>query len=730
MNHHRELYKFGQTESASSPLLRPGWRYALEIGVLLITLWIFTPTVHDFSPEQRLRGNEFSYLINSGVIAADILGAGGAIPLWNPFMGAGEPLVENPFSFVLNPAMTLPIVFFGPDHGPRAALLLHIAIMTLGGWLLGLMLKMNTPGRLLLGALMGGSGSMAGAIAEGFYQMSLSQAYVPWVYAGLLGTLNTRARWPVAVFVIASALLIFAGTFWYVLPTAIGAAVLVTFHVVRREGEFGSSHEGAGRHMGRPLHPTPVLDEAGGHADIPPNTYMDADAGWRVDWVGLRRVGLAALLILGLAAARLLPQAVHHDLVDHPRADLSQEFIFLIDLVPLYITHDNPNALDNPANFYHYILPLPLLLTVLIGTLFTWIIPGSAQVRWRVVIPALLLIALFTLWAMGATPITRFLYERVPLLQEWRFLARMMAAATPWLALLLALAFDGVFRRLTGSNPHPGRWILLFMLSLMGVLGASDVLSNWDRLEINQSTYSYSRGPAHYIRAANPGRFVPVMTFSFWDYLPFYEARLRASFGNPDYQPGSLPYTIGTFEALHVFPRYGLGATADEQTFLAENGYMRSDTVPGEYRFEVLLREVSPSYSFTVDSSLLVADRDFQLTRDETQPVHTYRHYIDRIAVTVESGAGDLLVVGETAYPGWTVTLNGQTADLESVGGLLGVYLPDEGQHRVVFVYDPGWYRLGAWVTIFTAVLLAVYLLAEYSPRINAGGSDRLPSFL
>jgi hypothetical protein len=83
-------------------------QHAVEIGIVLIILLLLTTSLQDWSPDMRIAGPEFSYLINSGAIAARVYELSGAIPLWNPFMARGEPLLESPFSFVLNPIMTLP----------------------------------------------------------------------------------------------------------------------------------------------------------------------------------------------------------------------------------------------------------------------------------------------------------------------------------------------------------------------------------------------------------------------------------------------------------------------------------------------------------------------------------------------------------------------------------------------------------------------------------------------
>ena len=209
--------------------------HALEIGAILIVLWGATWTLQDWSPDSRIRGPEFSYLINSGAIADRIFDLSGSIPLWNPFMARGEPLLESPFGFVLNPLMTVPMFLFGAVQGAKIAVLLHIGLMGIGGWLCAYVLGLKAPARVLAALIMGGAGGMAGAIGYGFYQMSLSQAYMPWIYAGLFGTIYTKSRRWIAVLAVAATLQIFAGTFWYVLPTAIACVVIVLLHIVRRD---------------------------------------------------------------------------------------------------------------------------------------------------------------------------------------------------------------------------------------------------------------------------------------------------------------------------------------------------------------------------------------------------------------------------------------------------------------------------------------------------------------
>ena len=69
---------------------------------------------------------------------------------------------------------------------------------------------------------------------------------------------------------------------------------------------------------------------------------------------------------------------------------------------------------------------------------------------------------------------------------------------------------------------------------------------------------------------------------------------------------------------------------------------------------------------------------------------------------------GELLA----AFPGWRVSIDGQPARLEIVGGQVAVVLPtDESQHEIVFEYRPPLLILGGAITLATCLFCVLYLL-------------------
>ena len=634
-------------------------RRLFELIFIAICLLLFAGPQRDLSVDIVSRGTEFSYLTNSGIIAGDILKQYGTIPLWNPLIGRGEPLIENPFSFVLNPLMSVPIWLFGTVVGVKIAVLLHIVLMGWGGWFLADQVGLGTPGRLLLALLLGGSGSMAGSLGEGFYQMGVSQAYVPWILAGWIGILYRLSRAVVGVFVVFSALLMFGGIFWYVLPTAITGLWLLLFAM--------------------------------------PHVLKSRET--------ILQIGLAAGLALLLSAVRWLPQLMNHRYVVHQQVGLSSA-PELLELVGFYFYADlQPEPYLNPI-YYHFILPLYFLVAVGVVWLGLSTLPRPKRTvpRWGIVIPFMIAIVLYTLWAKEDAGYVRWLHETIPLLREWRYLGRMMAAATPLVATIAALMFDDV----VGISKQ--NWMLrgvVIVISLVGVAAPIDVLWNWNHATGMNVKTSLNELPLQHLRSLYPARFLPTLTPDFSDYFPFYPQQVRATFGNPEYRPGSLPFTLGSKDAVAYLPESAIGFEPEFADYVQKQGYIPVPGADAAYRDVLWENHAVPSYAYVADEAIL-KDRTEPLSREDTRSVDAYFHRYDSIQVQAR-GEG-VLVVTETAYPGWQVKVDGERADLESVGGLLGVRL-DSGTHDVVFAYRPRWYIVGAVLTIIGAFITALYLL-------------------
>jgi len=84
-----------------------------------------------------------------------------------------------------------------------------------------------------------------------------------------------------------------------------------------------------------------------------------------------------------------------------------------------------------------------------------------------------------------------------------------------------------------------------------------------------------------------------------------------------------------------------------------------------------------------------------------------------RMLVETASRKPSVLVLSEIAYPGWRVTIDGFGSELLRVNyNLRGVAVP-EGSHRIELTYSPVSLKVGAVVSITTALGLLLIVLWE-----------------
>ena len=79
----------------------------------------------------------------------------------------------------------------------------------------------------------------------------------------------------------------------------------------------------------------------------------------------------------------------------------------------------------------------------------------------------------------------------------------------------------------------------------------------------------------------------------------------------------------------------------------------------------------------------------------------------------IESDSASILVLSEVFVPGWKVEIDGQSSELIQVDyNLRGVQLP-AGNHQVRIFYDPLSIKIGAAISILTALFLVVFMLGK-----------------
>jgi len=661
------------------------WLIAFELVIVVVISALGPRTVLNFEENVRVRGPEFSYLVGSGAVADIIFDATGRIPLWNSWMGRGEPLLENSFSYVNNPFMFLPVLAWGMFDGPKIAIVIHAVIAGVGGWLLAYVAGLKTGGRLLSAALFAGSGGMVGAIGMGFYQMSLSQAYVPWIYAGTIGILRRRDRWPIGVLVLGTSLLLFSGTFWYVLPTAFGVALLILFGLLKRN-----------------------------------------DAGrWHIDTAAIGRIAIATVLIVIVSATRLIPQAVNHAYVDHVEEffpNPPRDFFWTANL---YFSPTTPPGYQISALFYFYALAPVFLVFVIVGRMLIVPVGGKTPGTWRILIPAAIAWFVFTTWAQEGGEVWVWLYQTISLLREWRFVTRMLAAGIPFLILIVVICFDDLvnaaLRWMRTSQPgtigQVGGVVTAGLLLIAGAVAGLDAMYNWQRESGVEPVIRDRTAYFQFLRQTRPDDFISVQEWDFFGYWDHYEMLIRTNFGNPDYRAGFVEPTLATPDMMRWHAPEALEYHGAQAQWLADWGYIPMPAPNDHFRGTLWVNPAIPPYAFVGPVELFDFNRLDVLRAEEVTPVD-YHYMKDAISITLADPQRDqVVVVTEVAYPGWIVLVNDRQAPLESVGGLIGVRVTDAmltggtDALTITFTYRPLIFYVSTWISLIGAFVYAGYLL-------------------
>ena len=83
------------------------------------------------------------------------------------------------------------------------------------------------------------------------------------------------------------------------------------------------------------------------------------------------------------------------------------------------------------------------------------------------------------------------------------------------------------------------------------------------------------------------------------------------------------------------------------------------------------------------------------------------------LQVTVDAPESGYLTLLQTNYPGWSVTVDGEKGEIETVDGtFMGVYL-EEGQHHLVFKFRPMDFAIGAGISAIFLVAIIVVLVRD-----------------
>ncbi|MFN9742216.1 MAG: YfhO family protein, partial [Acidobacteriota bacterium] len=85
----------------------------------------------------------------------------------------------------------------------------------------------------------------------------------------------------------------------------------------------------------------------------------------------------------------------------------------------------------------------------------------------------------------------------------------------------------------------------------------------------------------------------------------------------------------------------------------------------------------------------------------------------DRLTISVEARRPALMVLAENADPGWQVSVDGQPASWHRVNFNLRGLVVTTGHHQVQFVYRPVSIKIGAVISLITALILLLIIVRD-----------------
>lgn len=687
----------------------------VEFSIIIACSLLVSSQFLDSDPNKKIGGYEGEFLTNSATFVAYGLHQYGYFPLWQSTLATGEPVIENPFGFTLNPFSSVPSMVFGSNVGVRYGIVLTIILAGLGGWTLGRVLGLGSLGRVLLGLLLAGKGNMVAMINIGEFQLGGSQAYIPWVTAGMVGILRLKhQRLPVILTPVMLTLMFFAGNIYFLLPMLLSTAALVVTHLfafVRVEGRLR------------------VL----------------------VDKAVTARLVLAGLLTLGLSAVAFLPIFLQQSYVGaHPLDTGAGTYVDLPNVLGLFFTDDQtPYRLHlvpgGPEFYQSYVMPAWFALLAFIALpLATFAVERRQKSDiWKVVVPGLFVIVFCLLWGTGQNPLIGWLNANVPFFAHWRFVGRMLSFVSFWLAVLAVLQVDAFWRMLLTERLWKRvRPLLRWPVLRGGLLAATfalalaagwQILSQWKTVAPAQYALYDEDRCVSWLRQTYPNQYLAAWTQGYSVLTGYTLNEIRHFNRGGDYIALGSPSTLFTGDLQRLQPQYALPWNDRERDTLRSEGYAPLTTSPliDDTNYCVWENPNTIAYAFTIAQPTLVALGDKlpveqkvtgqTLTDVETTPVTRVASLPGYIGLLVAATTEPQIVtVQEVAYPGWTVEIDQQPAQLESVGGLIGVVLPPgRGTHLVYFAYRPLLVYVGGGLTIISALLCIAYLLRldRFIPR-------------
>ncbi|HET6879934.1 MAG TPA: YfhO family protein [Pirellulales bacterium] len=716
---------------------------ALEIGRLLLSrllpLIVGAVCLAPFAPlltpsDAVVSGSDRDYAVMHLPLASfareELLS--GRLPLWNPYLACGQPLLAAQQAMLFYPLATPLCLLFGANGGLKAAIFVHLALCYTGTYYLARRSQLSAYAAAYAAFVVTWSGAMLGQIADGHLGAVFAAALAPWFFLALAGLLHSPSA-------ASSAKLAAVGS-----CCSLVAQPQVFYYTLVAGGLWtvGSLISGAAsRHR------------------------------WRTACWGV----VAALVAILIAAVQILPalELVRDGMAYSERGTQYFSGHFALDgrdgprLLMPYL-NGTPFAgiapYDRSDQYHERVVYLGLAVPLLA----IYGLSRASAARWQWAAACGILVALAIAFG-NSTPAFTLLGKALPGLMLFRCPGRVFLIASVPAALLAGRGLDTLAQgERRASWGRLSQLVILLMVALdIPAYAALDRAASFDW----QNYIRYARqtlpselslwamlavgtlliagmamvGRLRGLSAALALSAVTAVDLGHFNVGNFYlaapETRRRAPPPSTDgagrFIEGvgvgraadiSLRYSRLTSEA--IYERWPTVSTYDGGVLPAATARlyasMRSNARPPlalaacrfacstngrtiEHSDGVLprirfLREGNPSVELPIES---VTDHDVRSLRQSAIRVSLLKEAPGELQTALNAAARGSLIVADTYYPGWVCRVDGELLPIERAHGVFRRVRLEAGHHTLVMSYTPLSFRIGLIGTI-VGVLIAV----------------------
>ncbi len=663
----------------------------------------------------------------------------GRLPLWNPYLACGQPLMAAQQAMLFNPLSTPLIALCGANRGLEIAIFLHLGLCYAGVYRLARHVSLSCCGAAYAGVVVTWSGALTGHLGDGHAGAVFETALAPWFFLTLgelltsprasssarlavVGSLCALAAQPqVLYYLVAAGVYWTAGSLWLgaaarhrvrtiawgviaaVIAALIAAVQLIPVFELMRDGlaesergrpQFATTYALEGADSARLL--LPYLN--GSPLAGVPQFDVNDSYHERVVYLGIAALPLAAYGLSRRGAARWQWAAALAVVVALAVAfgDATPAFRVFSRVLPGVLFFRCPGRIFLVAS-------IPTALLAARG-LDAWAVREPRAGRTGLLCAlavALSAIAVPAYAAFGAARSFKWLpyiqYVRRELFEHLSVSG--MVAANMALLVLLAMS-----QRLRGGA------IWLPMLALTAVdLGYFNVVNF--RMEQRKPPPATEFPPADAKR-----RFIEAMGF---DRIGSNALRYCRRTGDAmlahrpavgTYDGGVLPAaTVRLYRAVESNPRPALA--------IAACGYAWPGSgAAAEHPDGALQRARFVADEFDVSHARLgeIADSDIATLRLRAVSVKLFQATPRRLEMEFTAPRDGWLIVADTYYPGWLCQVDGRPRQIERAHEIFRRVRINAGKHRVLMSYEPLSFRLGVIGTISGIMLAAAMVLSAH----------------